>query len=88
MIPMDYVLGAFAVFYVYSSLTQYLSLPSWAWQLIQLGLSTIAWVLLGRENVLYIFGIAGIAALVKGTEALLLVTRDRVTVEFLRSQRR
>ncbi|NBZ96980.1 MAG: hypothetical protein EBR40_11260 [Proteobacteria bacterium] len=85
---MGYLIGAFAVFYVYNLLTAYLSMPKWAWQIIQVLLSAGAWWALGYHNPVAILGIAGMASLVKGTEALLLVTRDRVTVEFLRSQRR
>lgn len=85
---MDLVLSAFAVFFLYNLLTSYLGLPGWAWQLVLVGLSAGAWWVVGHPNWLYIFAIAGVATLIKGTEALLLVTRDRVTVELLRSQRR
>lgn len=85
---MDIVLSAFAVFFVYSVLTSYLTLPSWAWTICQTLLSAGAWGLLGCPKLIYVPAIAGMATLIKGTEALLLVTRDRVTVELLRSQRR
>lgn len=85
---MEYLIGAFAVFFVYNLLTSYLDMPGWGWQICQVLLSAGAWWVLGLRNPVGILGIAGMASLVKGTEALLLVTRDRVTVEFLRSQRR
>jgi hypothetical protein len=85
---MDYVLASFGVFFIYSLLNSYLALPGWAWTLCQILLSAGAWWVVGAEEWWRIPMIAGITTLIKGTEALLLVTRDRATVDLLRSQRR
>ena len=84
---MDYVLAAFGVFFVYSLLNGYLRMPKWAWTLCQILLSAGAWWAVGPEGWWRIFMIAGVVTIVKGTEALLLVTTDRATVDLLRNRR-
>jgi hypothetical protein len=84
---MDYFIGAFGVFYVYSLANRYLTMPRWSWSLLLLLLSVGAWYWINPHQPWRIFGIAGIATLIKGTEALLLVTTDRGTVGLLRDRR-
>jgi hypothetical protein len=85
---MDYVLSSFAVFFVYSLLNSYLGLPGWAWRVTLVALSAGAWWAVGPQGWWRIPMIAGVTTIIKGTEALLLVTQDRATVDLLRSQRR
>lgn len=85
---MDYVLSAFGVFFVYSLLNRYLRIPQWAWTVCQILLSAGAWWAVGAEEWWRIFMIAGMVTIIKGTEALLLVSTDRATFDLLRSQRR
>lgn len=84
---MDYVLASFGVFFVYSLLNRYLRMPTWAWTVCQILLSAGAWLVVGAEGWWRIPMIAGITTIIKGTEALLLVTTDRATVDLLRARR-
>jgi hypothetical protein len=85
---MELLLAAFAVFFVYGVLNAYLGLPPWAWTIILVLLSAGTWFLIDSDSPVHILSIAGITTIIKGSEALLLVSRDRVTVDILRTQRR
>lgn len=85
---MDYVLGAFAVFFVLGVMARYLTMPQWLWTVVQLLLALGCWFLIGAEGVWRIFMMCGVATIIKGFEALLLVTTDSATLDLLRQRRR
>lgn len=84
---MDYILAAFAVFFIINTASGYITMPKWAWTLSQLLLSTGAWALIEPSDIWKPLAISGVVTIIKRAEALLLVTGDRATVELLRSRR-
>jgi NhaP-type Na+/H+ or K+/H+ antiporter len=85
---MDYVIGAFAVFFVFNTLSEYLTLPKVIWTLLQTLLGLGAGFILDSDRVWLGLGVAGMASLIRVAESWLLTSGDRARLDMLRGARR
>jgi hypothetical protein len=82
---MEYLLGALAVYWIWTLIETYLTAPQWGWYLIVTAQSLLLQtIFIDAEEWQWGLAIAGLANLFHLVSDLLLVTSDRVRVEVLR----
>ena len=85
---MEQLIGALAVFWVWTLVQKWVEAPEWAWYL-GITVLSIGWQLLvAPEDWYYGVGIAGLTLIVRRIDDLLLLLGDRVRVDVLRTTRR
>jgi len=85
---MEYLLGAFAVFWIWTVVQSRVEAPEWAWWILITVLSVGAQLLIEPSDWFWGVGIAGLAFLIRRADDLLLLASDSAKVSVLRNTRR
>jgi hypothetical protein len=84
----EYLLGAFAVYWVLIVVQRWVTAPEWAWWAATTVLGLGAQLLIAPEDWFWGVGIAGLAFLIRRLDDLMLLASDSAKVSVLRNTRR
>jgi hypothetical protein len=85
---MEYLLGALAVFWLWTFIQSWVTAPEWFWYVAITALGLVSGYVIDHDTWYWGLGIAGAAYLIKRLDDLLLVAADRVKLDVLRRTQR
>jgi len=85
---MEYLLGALAVFWLWTLIQTWLSAPEWAWYILITVLGLVTGLIIDSDEWYWGLGVTALAFLLRRLDDVLLVTADRVRVEILKHTQR